>query len=327
MNKQAFVYIAIIIVLFISVILTLGIGNSSISYVDLMTCIIEGCASPLSQTVIWELRLPRILAAIVVGGALAMAGAILQNATRNPLADPYLFGITAGAGLGAAISGVLLPEDSLISLPIAAFLGALFSVFLVLTLGRRLRRVEHLLLAGVAVAFMLGAATQIILYFGNPFASNRVMFWMMGSLARADLSHLYIIVPIVIFVSLLIIGFSRHIDALLLGDESAFTLGVNPQRLRMALMIGCAAITASIVAFYGGIGFVGLMIPHLVRRWFAISTKPLIIMCLLVGGLFLLWVDVLARSLIVGHEIPIGIITSLAGSLFFLSILKNRTIS
>ncbi len=148
--------------------------------------------------VIWQVRIPRVLVALVAGMGLAIAGAILQNTTRNPLADPYLFGIVSGAGLGATIANVLLANTSLggqidIALPLAAFLGALFAITIVVFIAKLLQRMEQLLLAGVAVSFMLAAVTQFILYFGEPFATNRVIFWLMGSLSRVEMSNFYVI--------------------------------------------------------------------------------------------------------------------------------------
>ena len=136
---------------------------------------------------------------------------------------------------------------------------------MVMFIGRLVRNIEQLLLAGVAVSFMLSAVAQFLLYIGEPFATNRVMFWIMGSLARVEMSHFYMIAPVVLVTIVLVLALSRQIDALLLGDESAATLGVNVNRLRMTMMAICAAVTAVIVCYCGGIGFVGLMVPHIVR--------------------------------------------------------------
>ena len=306
---------------FISVCVALTFGPASISPTQLVTCFTSSCPTPVIDMVVWQVRVPRILVGLVAGMGLAIAGAILQNTTRNPLADPYLFGIVSGAGLGATIASITLADQLTLALPLAAFLGALFAVLTVILIARALRRMEQLLLAGVAVSFMLSSISQFLLYLGEPFATNRVLFWLMGSLARVELQNFYVIAAVLIISLVIIIGFHRHIDALLLGDDSAASLGVNAEKLRLIMLALCAALTATIVAYCGGIGFVGLMIPHIVRQLVGVTTIPLILGSMFIGGTFIIWVDVLARSALANAEIPIGIITSAIGSIFFLLIM------
>jgi iron complex transport system permease protein len=301
----------------------LTFGPAQITSAQVAACVFGTCENSFIEMIIWQVRVPRVLVGFVAGAGLATAGAILQNTTRNPLADPYLFGIVSGAALGATIASQTLADSLTVALPLAAFLGALLSVVIVLTISKALKSMEQLLLAGVAVSFMLSSISQFLLYLGDPFATNRVLFWMMGSLARVEMSNFYVIAPVVLFSLLIVFAYNRQIDALLLSDESAATLGVNVDRLRLTMMAICAALTATIVAYCGGIGFVGLMIPHIVRHWFGVTTLPLIIGSCLVGGCFLLWVDVLARSAFANQEIPIGIITSAIGSIFFLFIMHR----
>ena len=168
---------------------------------------------------------------------------------------------------------------------------------------------------------MLAALTQFMLYFGEPFATNRVIFWLMGSLARVEMSNFYIIASILLLAIFIIIALHRQIDALLLGDESAASLGVNVDKLRLLMLGLCAALTATIVAYCGGIGFVGLMIPHIVRQLIGVTTLKLVLGSALIGGAFLIWVDIIARTALNDAEIPIGIITSALGSIFFLFIM------
>lgn len=316
-------FIALALISLLSLAVVLSFGPASISLNQLVACMFGSCENSFVEMVIWQVRVPRVLVGFVAGAGLACAGAILQNTTRNPLADPYLFGIVSGAALGATIASLVLSDQMTVALPLAAFLGALLSVLIVLVIAKALQRMELLLLAGVAVSFMLGSISQFLLYIGEPFASNRVLFWLMGSLARVEMAHFYVIAPVVILALLVVIGYSRQIDALLLGDESAATLGVNVDRLRLLMMVVCAALTATIVSYCGGIGFVGLMIPHIVRHWIGVTTLPLIIGSSMIGGCFLLWVDVLARSAFADLEIPIGIITSALGSIFFLFVMHR----
>ncbi|WP_068546580.1 iron ABC transporter permease [Thalassotalea crassostreae] len=314
--------LAIVIATFI---LSIGFGVNEIDHRAVWQCLTESCEKPIYQTILYDIRLPRVLLGFLAGFGLAIAGALMQNVTRNPLADPYLFGIVAGAGLGATLA-TLLPESiHHISLPLASFVGALAAVALVLAVvvNNNWRRVSHLLLAGVAVSFLLSSITSFILYMGEAFSSNRVIFWLMGSLTRADNTALMWIFPVVLVSTLIAFSVARQLDALLLSDESARTLGVKVARLRIIVLVICAASTAVIVSYCGGIGFVGLMIPHIVRSFVGITTSRLLIGSGLLGGCFLVWVDVVARIALDGQEIPIGVITSAMGSIFFLLLMRK----
>ncbi len=327
MNNVTVKLVSLLALMLISALVALTFGPANISSPQLIDCLLNTCQNKVTEVVVWQIRTPRILVAIVAGMGLAIAGAILQNTTRNPLADPYLFGIVSGAGLGATVANITLADNLIIALPMAAFLGALLSVIIVLFIAKLLQRMEQLLLAGVAVSFMLGSITQFILYFGEPYATNRVIFWLMGSLSRVEMSNFYVIAGILLVVLFIILALHRQIDALLLGDESAASLGVNVDKLRLLMLGSCAALTAVIVAYCGGIGFVGLMIPHIVRQLIGVTTLKLILGSALVGAIFLIWVDVIARSSLPNAEIPIGIITSAVGSLFFLFIMYRTRLT
>ncbi|WP_159817787.1 FecCD family ABC transporter permease [Colwellia sp. 20A7] len=333
MSRSYFIVITLIILTLLSAIAGLSYGPADISPTQIFQCIAGNCPDKISQMVIWQVRVPRVLVGLVAGMGLAIAGAILQNTTRNPLADPYLFGIVSGAGLGVTIANISLSSIGLdqqlaIALPLAAFLGALLAIIIVLIIAKVLQRMEQLLLTGIAVSFMLAAVTQFILFFGEPYATNRVIFWLMGSLARVEMANFYVIATVLLITIVIITALHRQIDALLLGDESAASLGINVDKLRLLMLALCAALTATIVAYCGGIGFVGLMIPHIVRQVFGVTTLKLIIGSALIGGIFLIWVDIIARSALANAEIPIGIITSALGSIFFLFIMvKTRNIN
>lgn len=315
-----------LLLLVASAVFSLTLGSAAISINEIIAVLFGTAGAPaLADTVIWQIRLPRLLCAMLVGAGLAVSGAILQNVSRNPLADPYLFGLMAGAGLGATIVSVVLPPQ-LFSVAVGAFAGALFAVALVFVFcaGQHWRKVEVTLLAGVAVSFMLSALSSFILYFAEPFAANRVMFWLMGSLSRTDWQSVLLLAPVTFLVLLLALALRRQLDALLLSDESARTLGVNTSRLRLVLLLATALLTACIVSQCGGIAFVGLMIPHLVRRLFGVTSVHLLTGSALLGALFLIWVDNLARTVLPQQEIPLGVITSLVGSLFFLTLMRTK---
>uniref|UniRef100_A0A486XUR6 Vitamin B12 ABC transporter, permease component BtuC n=1 Tax=Rheinheimera sp. BAL341 TaxID=1708203 RepID=A0A486XUR6_9GAMM len=312
--------------LLLSIVVSLSMGSVTLSFSDTLKALLrQSTASALADTIIWQIRLPRLLCAVLVGAGLAISGAVLQNASRNPLADPYLFGLMAGAGLGATLVSVVLPPQML-TMALGAFAGALFAVALVFAVcaGQHWRKVEITLLAGVAVSFMLSAISSFILYFAEPFAANRIMFWLMGSLSRTDWYSVLLLAPVTLLVLLLALALRRPLDALLLSDESARTLGINTAKLRLVLLLATALLTACIVSQCGGIAFVGLMIPHIVRHFFGVTANRLLIGCAIVGALFMIWVDNLARTVLPQQEIPLGVITSLAGSVFFLIIMRRQ---
>ncbi|MDP5143308.1 iron ABC transporter permease [Rheinheimera baltica] len=315
-----------ILLLLASMLISLTLGSVNISLTDVFNVLVgHATQSDLTETIIFQIRLPRLLCAVLVGAGLAISGAILQNASRNPLADPYLFGLMAGAGLGATLVSVVLPPH-LISMALGAFVGALFAVLLVFVVcaGQHWRKVEITLLAGVAVSFMLSAISSFVLYFAEPFAANRIMFWLMGSLSRTDWLSVLLLAPIVLLVLLLALALRRQLDALLLSDESARTLGVNTLRLRLVLLLATALLTACIVSQCGGIAFVGLMVPHIVRHFFGVTSVRLLFGSAIIGALFMIWVDNVARTVLPQQEIPLGVITSLVGSIFFLLIMRRQ---
>lgn len=323
-------------------VLSLFYGAADLSIAQVGQCVFQGCKNTTDELIFWDIRFPRVAIGFLVGVGLSVAGATLQNVTRNSLTDPYLFGVVAGAGLGASVATLLFSNSvatelgisSLINgmsfsiaLPAAAFLGALFAVSLVQVLVASAlgRRTEHLLLAGVAVSFMLGAFSHFLLFIAEPFAANKVVFWLMGSLARAEVWYAWVMLPVVVSSVAVLLLFGRHLDAMLLGDDTAKTLGVNTRFMRMLSLGICAALTACIVSYCGGIGFVGLMIPHIVRHWVGVTTRTLLLGCVLIGGTFMVLVDIVARTALVGQEIPIGIITSAIGSIFFFIAIRQRS--
>jgi iron complex transport system permease protein len=293
-------------------------------------------SSALVERIVIELRLPRILLALVAGAGLSLSGSVLQTVTRNPLADPYLFGISSGASFGAVVvmslmgssallSGIAIDGLGFLSIPLGAFVGASLSILIVLSLSGfgRGSQVERMLLSGVATSFMFGALTSLLLYFSSPQAAASVLFWSLGSFAKASWGGL-VLPSIVVGGSLVVmLALKRQLLALQAGDETAHTLGVNVAKLRLGILLLCSLITATLVASCGGIGFVGLMVPHLVRLLFPRGQSLLLIG--LMGGLFMVWVDVLARCLLANQELPVGIITAAIGSVFFLLVLKTRS--
>ncbi|WP_210247145.1 FecCD family ABC transporter permease [Aliikangiella marina] len=332
-EKQFFWFIVgAFLLLILSVFFAAGAGRAELTVVDLFQILFvcpgsshECAIDAINHQIVWEIRLPRIMMAMITGAGLSICGAILQSVTRNPLADPYLFGISSGASLGAVIAMSII-ANGVISVTFGAMLGGALSVVLMLVLaGKAATQVERLLLSGVAVSFMLSAFTSLILYYSSPEKAATLLFWMMGSFSNSQwhqllLPSLFLIAAIILFTV-----YRRWIGAMQAGDESAQTLGIPVNQLRLFMLLVCAALTAVIVAHVGGIGFVGLMIPHIARFIVGAQIHRMIAMSLFLGGSFMIWVDVIARSLLSNQVLPVGIVTSAVGSLFFFIILKRRT--
>lgn len=280
------------------------------------------------ENIIWQIRFPRALLAAIVGGGLAVAGLVLQAITRNLLADPHLLGISAGASAGAVLAllhtGLIL---GMITVPVFAFVGALLAACLVLYLSWRLKSQGHgadkLILIGVAVSFVIMAFANILIFLGDPRAAHTVVFWMLGGLGLAQWSHL--LYPILALTGCCVIFYlsADKLTAMILGDETAQSLGIYVPVYRMAMFTLAAFLTASLVAFSGMIGFVGLMVPHIMRRLYGPHIKNLIIPCVWGGAIFLIWCDVAARSLMAPEDMPIGILTGALGGGFFLWLLSR----
>ena len=313
-----------------SVIAAISIGHIDITFGQVINAI-TSCGSSFSECkvnnvtdqIILDIRLPRVLIAFISGAALALTGAVLQTITRNPLADPYLFGISAGASLGAVL--VLSLTVVGLTLSLGAMLGSLVAVALILAFaGRFAGQIESLVLAGVAVSFMLSSFTSIVLYHSDPNVVASMLFWMMGSFDHIGWDDLAL--PFVTLVSAFIIFMIVHrwMTALLAGDELSTSLGIDTKLLRITLLIITALLTAVLVSKVGGIGFVGLMIPHICRMLVGHQLQQLLPSCVVVGGTFMVWADVIARILLPDQQLPIGIITAAIGSLFFIILLKQQ---
>lgn len=277
--------------------------------------------------IVWDLRFPRVILGILVGAGLSVIGTALQAATRNSLADPYLFGISSGAALGAVAVIVHIGDFAgLYSVPLAAFVGALLSLGLLLGLTQRNGAMapERLVLAGVAVSFALMAGTNFLIFLGDQRAAHSVVFWMLGGLGLARWEQLWIPATVVTGGIIWLYWQGHRMNALLMGEETATSLGVDVNRFRLFLMIACALMAGVLVALTGAIGFVGLMIPHIVRMLVGGDNRRLIPAAALVGAIFLVWVDVLARIVLAPQELPIGIITAAVGSAFFLWLMRRK---
>ncbi len=277
--------------------------------------------------IVWLIRAPRVVLGALVGAGLALVGTALQAVTRNPLADPHLLGVSSGAALGAVLVVLFLGDFAgVFSLPLAAFIGALGSMALVLAVANQQGRLssERLLLAGVAVSFVLMALVNLLLYTGDQHASNSVMFWMLGGLGLARWEMLWLPALCLLLGLLALLALARGLNAVMSGEHTAVSLGFNVQAVRVQVFVCTALLTGVLVALSGAIGFVGLMLPHLARRLVGAEHRRLLPVSALLGGLFLVWVDVAARTLIAPQDLPIGIATAAIGGVFFIALLRRR---
>ena len=279
------------------------------------------------DSIVWQLRAPRVLLGALVGAGLALVGTALQAVTRNPLADPHLLGVSSGAAFGAVIVVLYLGEFAgLLSLPLAAFVGALASMLLVLAIASRGGRLEsdRLLLAGVAVSFVMMAASNLLLYLGNPHAASSVLFWMLGGLGLARWELLWLPALCLALAMTLLLGLGRALNALMAGEQSAVSLGLEPRRVRLLVFVVVSLLTGVLVSLSGAIGFVGLMLPHVARFLVGAEHRRVLPVAALLGALFLVWVDVAARTWLAPQDLPIGIVTAAIGGVFFVSLLRRR---
>ncbi|MDF8360989.1 FecCD family ABC transporter permease [Achromobacter anxifer] len=278
--------------------------------------------SELWRNVLIDIRLPRVLFALVAGAALAVSGAAMQALFRNPLAEPGLIGISAGGALGA-VGAIVLTSGGFWILAPAAFAGSLLATFCAYVLGRRVPGVAGLLLAGIAINAVAGSLIGLFTFVANDAQLRDLTFWSMGSLAGANWTLLAFLGPWVLLMSLWLMGQWRVMNALLLGEREAQHLGYALKRVRAQLVLACALMIGPLVAATGGIAFVGLVVPHLVRMTLGANHRWLLPACVMGGALALVLADWLSRIAVVPAELPIGLVTSLVGGPFFLWLLAR----
>lgn len=292
-----------------------------------VTGLAQGDWTTGQDNIVWLIRLPRVLLAGIVGAGLAVVGATMQSAVRNPLADPYLLGTSSGASVGVVVVimlGVNFFEPY--SLSILAFFGAVGSFVIVFAMAQTGGRISptRLILAGVATAYILSAVTSFLLFVGDDRAIRVVLYWMLGTLSGAEWDYLGLPAA-ALFIGIGILALKyRQMNALLAGEETATALGVDTQALRRQLLIITALLTGVMVAVAGAIGFVGLMMPHIVRLVVGSNHRLVLPASALTGAIFLIWVDVAARTVVQPQELPVSVITALVGAPFFLLLLRWR---
>tara|TARA_R110002074_G_scaffold349634_1_gene520338 strand:+ start:123261 stop:124283 length:1023 start_codon:yes stop_codon:yes gene_type:complete len=312
--------------LFILMIASLTIGDLNISIISTLKDILND-KSTLNSIIFEEIRLPRTLLAVLIGASLGLSGAALQGMVRNPLAEPGVIGVSTSAALGAVIVFYFgLAATFPMALPLGGITGALLAVIFLYLLTRRNNSMLSLILAGVAVSSLAAALTALALNLSpNPYASLEIFFWLMGSLADRSFSHVWLILLPTLIGWWLMLGTRRDLDVLSLGEDSAQSLGVQLQSLNKRIILGVALAVGSAVSVSGGIGFVGLVVPHLLRPYVGYQPGRLLVSSALGGAVLLLAADITVRLLPTQQELKIGVLTALLGAPFFLHlILKSK---
>ncbi|MBI5824033.1 MAG: iron ABC transporter permease [Chloroflexi bacterium] len=319
-------YLSSFLFLLIAAILSLAIGSVFISPVELWK-ILRGLGDETFTFIIWQIRLPRTVLVALTGAALSGSGAAYQGLFRNPLADPFLIGVASGAGLGAVIAmSIQWPYSfwGLMAIPMSAFIAALITVFIVYFLARVGQTIPttNLILAGVAFSSFATSLTSFLMLRSTS-EVRRALGWLLGGASQAGWTAILAVLPyIIIGLGILLINGHRF-NLLQFGDDQAQQLGLNVTRTKTILLIAASLATAAAVAFSGIIGFIGLVVPHVIRIWFGGDYRRLVPLSIIGGASALLVSDVVARIVLAPQEIPVGIITSLVGAPFFLWVLRT----
>lgn len=310
--------------------LAVSIGSVRVPVPEVLGALMRGVTGREAGThdvIVWSVRLPRVLLAALVGAALALAGVAFQGIFRNPLADPYLLGVASGAGLGAALAiafGASVPLLAALGVPVTAFAFALGAVFLVVVLARHGARLPTLdmILAGVVLGASCSAATSFVMLLGRQQAAS-VLAWLLGSFGLASWRAIATVAPLVALAAAVLTLAARALDLLQVGDEQAAQLGLPVERVKLGLIVVGTLVTAAAVSVSGVIGFVGLITPHAARLAFGPGHRTLVPVSAVLGAVFMVLADLLARTLIAPAEVPIGVVTALVGGPLFLWLLRR----
>ena len=325
------------VVLFVTLVLACGVGAVRIPPAEVVRILlsrlpglhVEPTAVGMNSVILWDIRLPRVVMGALVGMALSVAGTAYQGLFKNPLADPSILGVSSGAALGGAIAMAFMAYLKLPvtgAVPILAFIGGLAAVTVVYRLAAVGNRVPvvGLLLAGVAVGSLCISMVSLIMYFTNQQARDAIVFWMMGGLGGANWVKVGWMLPYLALGIGGLLFYGRELNAMLLGEESARHLGVEVERVKKVILVAGSMLTAASVAFSGSIGFVGLVVPHLVRFLVGPDHRYLLPAAGVTGAVVLVAADMVARALLGAMELPVGLVMSVLGGPFFLWLLRRR---
>ncbi|MDA3897592.1 MAG: iron ABC transporter permease [Desulfobacteraceae bacterium] len=319
--------VSVIMVIFLACVMILGLCfGSSGSGIRSFAEAIESFSNPdsLYYTIIWKIRFPRVLIAAMVGATLSLGGLVFQALMRNPLAEPYILGISGGSAIGAII-GILLNLSRFPGVSIFAFIGGMGTLFLVLLIstGKTLLKKESLLLSGVMVNAFCSAVIMFLISLTQDARIHNIMFWLMGDLSSGGKSEALVMGIILLPCFVVIFWFSNSMNLLLMGKEMALSMGVNVKIITVSLLMISSFMVSATVCYCGLVGFVGLVIPHLLRLVFGSDHRVLVPACIFGGGAYLVLCDLLARTLPHQGEMPAGVITALVGAPVFIFLLKR----
>lgn len=302
--------------------LSLLVGPAGLTPARALAALIRG--EGVAETLVMrEIRLPRALLAVMIGASLGLAGAAMQGYLRNPLAEPGLIGVSGSAALGAVLAlHTGLAASFALGLPLAALAGAAVAVGLILLLAGPQGGSITLILAGIAVSALAGALTSLVLNLSpNPFAASEIVFWMMGSLADRSMLHVWLALPLMALGWALLLGLGRGLDALTLGEDAAATLGISLTRLRLVLVAGVACVVGAGTAVAGAIGFVGLVVPHILRPLVGAQPSRLLAASALGGAVMVLAADIAVRLILPERDLKLGVLTAIVGAPLFLHLI------
>ncbi|ANY69586.1 iron ABC transporter [Paenibacillus sp. BIHB 4019] len=327
---------AAVLLLAVSIIASLSIGSAGISFTDVWGILLHQLPWLRDQPVSWsegeiaivtQVRLSRVLLAVLVGACLALAGSGFQGVLRNPLADPYTLGVASGSSVGAAAL-ILFGYQAAVgiwTIPIVAFITGITTLLVVFWLARSSAglQLETLILSGVIIQAFLGAFVSFMVSLSNSVV-NQILFWLMGSLAMKSWANVYMLIPFLIIGVIVLIAYAQHLNVFLLGEGQAAHLGIRVERTKLVVLACSTLLTAAAVSVAGVIGFVGLVVPHVIRLIVGPDYRLLIPLSAFGGGIFVLWADTLARMALSPKEIPLGVVTALIGAPFFAYLLHRR---
>ncbi|NLV17693.1 MAG: iron ABC transporter permease [Syntrophomonadaceae bacterium] len=320
------VFLILFVVLFL---LNINLGSVSVPIDDIVKILFDQGGSATDYDIIWKVRLPRVMSAIILGGALALSGFLLQTFFNNPIAGPYVLGISSGAKLMVAIVMVtLLSQYHTVSAAVliaAAFVGAMISMGFVLLVARQVQRASLLIVSGVMLGYIFSAITDFIITFADDASIVNLHNWSLGSFSGTSWADVQVMAVVVLFTSAVVFLMSKPIGAFQLGESYAQSMGVNIKLFRVMLVLLSSMLCASVVAFAGPISFVGIAVPHLVRS-FLKTSKPLMVIpvCFLGGAIFCLGCDLIARTLFAPTELSISSVTAVIGAPIVIGILMKR---
>jgi len=319
------VSLSLLLVLLAAMFLGLSLGSSQSGIKAVFQNLLGiGPQDPMLDTIIWKIRFPRILLATLVGGTLSLGGLVFQAILKNPLAEPYILGISGGSAIGAII-GILMGLVRFPGVSLMAFSGSIGTLLLILVMssGHTILKKDALLLSGVMVNAFCGAVIMFLVSLTQDARLHNIIFWLMGDLSMVDMPQVGILAAMLLPCFFLVFWFSNSMNLLLMGKELALTMGVNVKAVTVTLLVATSFMVSATVSYCGLVGFVGLVVPHLLRLLFGPDHRVLVPACVLGGGAYLVFCDVLARTLPEQGEMPAGVITAMIGAPLFIYLLKK----